>query len=1060
MSMHSSGPQGHDRSIPAHPRAGHSGFGMVQVMLILMFLGGALAAGALLLQSKRPVQQALGQEETIRWADEAVAAFAASNARLPCPAPTVHGEEDCSGASAQGWLPMRTLLGASGTAPQVGPVAYMVYRGGETTHLDLTRPGNAWQPTLVDGSIREIVKKDEDGEETSRRPFSSINGLDLCRSLELAEAAGFDAVLARITAQGGMPRNVAYGIAAAGPQAAQSTRLDAANAGSAQTMEAPWRQWDSGYDDRVRVRTFDGLGQTLGCRLLAGGDAAAPYNASLAAMDTLAAAVTLHDALTALQDNNIDATEAALQGAIKAQVSLVFKLVTTAASLSDQITTLVTSAVNLTRAVATCIASLGATCWEVPLKAAAVGTSIAGLGTKGVTLAAKAASLPFVALALEASVKARDLAKRNGPKAPPQNLEEARQELECTLWARNCTEPNEIQVIYKTDGDGNPIQATDARGEPLFDDSGNPVFVVESEIEVPRTGLEEQTENARREWQTLQKQVDLLQDWRLAPWGRGVANDGTLTELTRAGADGQARSSIAERIDPGKTCGTTTSNWARCPPRYRKTIEEIECRLVDENEGQYKQEGGVCTYVGNETVFIRDEDDETDEGEWVTRPAGDRDRIVRIRYEFHWDNAVQDAIARRVKAEEWSDLNLREGELKKELEQFNNNIRTWFQGSDSILARMKRQRDDAQHCLGMAEPALPPDPMWRQQCINARNAVRYIETCEKPAIVTECKYIGGGNGRYVDAQCTSRNGNDADGSPLPKDYGLQETSGDVYERDPNPEAICKPNMEARRDLLDNELRGLSASRGAAATAYRNMTSPWVAYPTAERDRTYHRDSNYNWFEWAIEVVEDEHGKPTAYNWVRSSFQDRYTATRTVKVKDGDPNADPPTQDEYEVQEYTAVRSLPWYAREPWDNNSGPNDISGSSPLLVTGNLQLVNKDLCRYFYGRQWSGSSWTWPFRNQIGWWGDTHRRGLYCQRYPYSRAFEDWRRAKVGADHARKNYEDTRAQYEKLKQEYEDMDAGGAPGDGPTAGMSFGAEASLEHADSRGSSGPQALQ
>ena len=103
-----------------------------------------------------------------------------------------------------------------------------------------------------------------------------------------------------------------------------------------------------------------------------------------------------------------------------------------------------------------------------------------------------------VALALEASVKARDLAKRNGPKAPPQNLEEARQELECTLWARNCTEPNEVQVIYKTDGDGNPIQATDARGEPLFDDSGNPVFVVESEIEVPRTGLEEQTENARR----------------------------------------------------------------------------------------------------------------------------------------------------------------------------------------------------------------------------------------------------------------------------------------------------------------------------------------------------------------------------------------------------------------------------------------------------------------------------------------------------------------------------------------------------------------------------------
>src|SRR5690606_41565814 len=70
--------------------------------------------------------------------------------------------------------------------------------------------------------------------------------------------------------------------------------------------------------------------------------------------------------------------------------------------------------------------------WEVPLKTTAVVTSIVGLGTKGVALAAKAASLPFVALALDASVKARDLAKKNGSRAPPQDIEEAKQDRKST----------------------------------------------------------------------------------------------------------------------------------------------------------------------------------------------------------------------------------------------------------------------------------------------------------------------------------------------------------------------------------------------------------------------------------------------------------------------------------------------------------------------------------------------------------------------------------------------------------------------------------------------------
>lgn len=984
-----------------------SGIGLVQVMLILLLVGTALAAGAVLLQSKRAPAQAVAQERTLRWADEAIAAFASANARLPCPSQTQHGVEDCSPGHVKGWLPLRTLLGASGNGLPVGPVAYMVYRGDETAdldladpddaaHLDLTAPGNAYQPPLIDGTVREIVTRDDEGEETSRRPFAAINGLDLCRSLELAEAGGTDPKLARVDAQGGVPRNVAYGIAAAGPQAG-SSRMDDGNTGVAASLEAPWREWDSGYDDRVRVRTFDGVGQMLGCRLLADLAAptaaaqsitapfsaaalaattagAGPYNVSLAGMDVLAAAVTLHDSLALLQATNVDATEAAVRSATAAQISLIFKLVTTAASLSDQITTVVTSAVSLTRAIATCIASLGATCWEVPLKAAAVVTSIVALGEKGVTLAQKAAALPFVAQALDASIKARDLA-RKAAVPPAMDLDEARKQMECTLYARNCEDEEDRQVVYKKDKDGNPVPKLGEDGKPLHDSNGNPLYEVESETIVPRKGLEEQTRIARQEWDTLQQQVDLLEQERLAPWGRGVAGDGnTLLENGR----------IRERIDARQTCNG--SNWQNCPSRYRKTIQEWKCPYVGANQGEYDKRGDDCVHVGTETVKIDDAD--------VTRPAGAYDRVLEIRYEFDWDVAVADAIARRRKAEEWTDLNLREEELKREIKQFQENFDTWFQGDSSILAGMKKQRDDARHC-----GASPRTEMTEQKCTNASQAVIYIEQCMTPEIGEDGKPV------YVVEN----------GRTVPR-----------LVRDTNPLATCKPNMQNRIDELKREQSGLAQRRSDAASAYGNLPSPYVAYPV-------------DWFEYAIEAIEDKDGNPLRYEWKRSQIIETY------QVKVIDEETDPPTE-KWEDR----TRSLPWYAREPYGG-------SGSAPLLVTGNLELLSKDMCAFFVGRRWNGTAWWWPGSIQ---WGDTYRMGLYCQRYPYSRAFEDWRRAKVGADNARKNYEDTLAQFEKLKKEYEQLQEAGAPSGGSTIAMGFGAEPALERADARGSTGPQALE
>ncbi len=1060
--------------------AAQSGIGLVQVMLILLLVGSALAAGALLWQSKRAPAQAVAQEQALRWADEAIAAFAAANARLPCPADTADGEENCASGNAKGWLPSRTLLGASGNGMRLGPVAYMVYRGDSTAHLDLTAPGNTYQPPLTDGSVRPIISKNDKGEETGRRAFVAINGLDLCRTLELAQVLPHDPTKAGTT---GVPWNVAYGIAAAGPQSGQS-RLDDANADGGAQMAAPWQEWEGGYDDRVRVRTFDGAGQMLGCRLLGGAApapvarayatplglpsaaaaTAAPYNVSLAGMDVLAAAVTLHDALGELQASNIDATESAVQGAVAAQISVIFKLVTTAVSLSDNITTLITSSVSLVRAIVTCIASLGATCAEVPLKTAAVVTSIVGLGTKGVTLAAKAASLPLVTAALAATIKARDMARKSVV-PPVSNPEEARRQLECTLWARNCandegvvkTELNpdwkdgddpkdKYRIVYRRDASGNLIPKRDADGTPMHDSSGNPLYEPEYESGAPRKGLEQETEEARKNWQILQVQVDALEDWRLAPWGVGVAGNGDLTENGR----------IVERIDVDATrlqiCG---GNWKNC--RYGKAEVRVECPYVGTNAGEYVLSGSDCRHVGTETVTEPDPNDST-KTITVTRGKGDRNRVETTDYVYNQDQAVADAIALRNLAQGWSSLRMRKEELDKEIKLREDNFKSWFNGSDSILAKMKAQRDDNQHC-----GASPATAMTRQKCDNAQLTVLYIETCQKPEPVRTCTAVSPGTGRYRDAACTDRGGSDAD-----KNYGWVETvQPPPYPRDPTPDAVCKPNMQDRITELKAEQAGLQQGMDNARDAYNGRISrkeaPWLTYPTGPNS------NGYNWFEWAIEVTRDKDDNPTSYAWKQSPIVETYTypckklENQPIWVP-GDANATPPTtgywKDNWvEVNSTcTGTRRLPFYAPEPYPGGRPPLLITTQVNEPLFGRLQLYEllpERACSYFSGRQWNGSVWWWP--GTIAW-GDTYKMGLYCQRYPYSRAFEDWKRAKLGASNAKKHYEDLKAQYEKLKQEYEDMRSGSANG-GDEVPMAFGAEPALEWADSRGSAGPQPL-
>jgi len=944
-----------DMDTPAIPRRGHhfpparrgmAGFGVVQAALALMLVAAVLGAGALVLQAKRTPAQASGQEQALRWADEAVAAFASANARLPCPSTTVHGTEDCSSDRQQGWLPLRSLVGASGIAPQIGPMAYMVYRGEEAAHLDLTNPGNAWQPRLTDGTIRSIAMTDDAGASTSR-VFGSVNGLDLCRALELADAAAPDASRARITEPGGAPRNVAYGIAAAGPQAGTGTRLDNANAGTNASMAAPSQSWNADYDDRVRIRTFDGMAQTLGCRLLSGGLASAPaaralsgipfldaaatpagWNVQHASMDALAAAVTLHDSLKALQEANVETTNGAVQGAAMSQAGEVVKVLMAAASVSGAVTSLTNNAASLARSVATCIASLGVMCWEVPLKATAVGLSVASVTNAALALGLNIAAIPPTALALAKTVEARDRAK-NAARERPRDLKATIDDMACQLYGRDppeppdgsstpynpCTAENDIRTgadgkpVLRKDEFGAPIPVVDGAGRQVFDGDGTPLYQYEYITDTDPKGLDEKRDEARTEWEFLLEQVTLLEEKRLAHW-----ND----------------QNMRYRIDADQSINLHNS-------RYK----EIICDHVGDGDGDLDSD---CNSV------------EPVDGEKQGSHANRREA-------FNWDLAIADAVQQRAYAEAWAKANLREKEVEHEVQELQKNFDMWFTGLDgqkSLFRTMQDERDDAHHC-----GARPATDLSRQKCRNAQIAVEYVNSCRREV--------------------------------------RDETTGAIrLEEDMDPLSNCRARMTERLETARQDQRNVGRNLAAIERAYNNQIAPRIGYPA-------------DWFEHAIEEIRD--GDRTRYEWQRS--------TRTATLFLGD------------------VRIVPYYAPEPYGDG-------GSAQMLVTSNLELRNKKQCEFF--------NWGWPFF----WEESLFREGLYCQRYPYNRAYSDWLLAQKGASEAEKIYVALVEQFESLEKQYNDLRRARQDEAGNVNArlVGFGAESALERADARGTVGPQPVR
>ena len=382
-------------------RRRESGIGILQAMIVIVLVGAVVVAGVTLLRSTAPADQAAQQEQSLRWADEAIIAYAAVHARLPCPvtSPTA-APTDCVAPGQKGWLPTRALEAVHpGGAGPTQPMRYVVYRGaGES---DLAVASNAFSPHRWDRVAHSL---------------DPINGLDLCAKLGTAArdaGASHQGGLARTVDVSGTPVNIAFGIVAPGPMPGSAGgRFDGLNQDAAAVVEAPSRVSDSSYDDRTRVRDFDSLAQALGCGFAT---ATQTDGVAMASLDMLGLAVDVSDEVNEQHEGNKEDTQLAV---VMSGVSVAFAGINVAlagASIANSVSTTATASAQLTAAIASCAVLVG--CGLIPPYTAAVIAGKIAIGLSTTATAAATAALATSSAALAETIVARDMAEAGLPSA-------------------------------------------------------------------------------------------------------------------------------------------------------------------------------------------------------------------------------------------------------------------------------------------------------------------------------------------------------------------------------------------------------------------------------------------------------------------------------------------------------------------------------------------------------------------------------------------------------------------------------------------------------------------
>jgi hypothetical protein len=264
------------------------GVAAIAMALVSVGVAGAATVSFLLLRAQDAQIQDVSQAQVLTWADAAVKDFAVAHGRLPCPATSQNGAENCSGTG-KGWLPVASLVNSTGPLP--GLV------GTQTTDVLASMGVRYLVAPNISSSATTFLPRLEDGEPLSGYGSPSETGLaagvlpiektmETCDRLfvlqgweddgnqrwRIAHDGELPNALAPVTAQ-----NMAYGVAVAARSAPKSASGINADFGDAR-MESPERARDVQYKDLVKITRHAALYDALGC------------SGAIASLDTMAVA--------------------------------------------------------------------------------------------------------------------------------------------------------------------------------------------------------------------------------------------------------------------------------------------------------------------------------------------------------------------------------------------------------------------------------------------------------------------------------------------------------------------------------------------------------------------------------------------------------------------------------------------------------------------------------------------------------------------------------------------------------------------------------------------------
>ena len=372
-----------------------SGLGLLEVMLITILVAGSLVAGFVALRSRLVSDAADDVMRSVAQADRSITGFVSAHHRLPCPDSNGSGLEDCTAGAQKGKLPYRTLgLDGSSTGAGFTQMGYLVQRHA----VDLAASSDPAQPGV--NNRYEPIAFDKD--QTSpyfyrgRRSLNAAGtSADFCQGLADARAM----VVQPGDAQTTSGFAVAYALMHPGARDANGdgSLLDGRNQGTDGTVEAPDRANDSSnYDDRVNVRTYDGLALAMDCPR---------FNTSL---DTVSMATEVTEEVNSQKASTL-LSASVLTGlaGVKAIVGGI-KISGSATTISTGSGYLATASSLLAGAIASCVVLVG--CAEIPHAVASVVAASVAIGAAtvaiGLNVAAIAANVVAFGITLAAAIQA------------------------------------------------------------------------------------------------------------------------------------------------------------------------------------------------------------------------------------------------------------------------------------------------------------------------------------------------------------------------------------------------------------------------------------------------------------------------------------------------------------------------------------------------------------------------------------------------------------------------------------------------------------------------------